>query len=88
MASVLPYLDAIFIETEVAGLLSEEPLRTRIDFGTKIFSANRRDQFLAYLQELRDRASDEHVELVHEVYGDGYLRPFTGVFRENEAGGG
>ncbi len=80
VAAVLPVCDAIFVDREVAALLNEEPLRTRIDFGTKVFSSRTRDRFIEYLDDLREAASDEHVAAVHEVYGDSYLRPSSAIF--------
>ncbi len=68
----------------MAGLLGEEPLRTQIDYGTRVFSWNTRHQFLDYLDELRAAVSDEHMELVRDIYGAGYLRPFTEVFAAQE----
>jgi hypothetical protein len=44
VAAVLPYCDAIWVDNEVAGLLGEEPLRTQIDDGTRVFSWNTRPQ--------------------------------------------
>lgn len=82
VATVLPYCDAVFVDNEIAGLLAEEPLRTRINYATLVFSPNRRDEFLAYLNTIREEASDEHTAFVREVYGEGYLRPFTGIFAQ------
>ena len=82
VAAVMPYCDAIWVDNEVAGLLSEEPLRTRIDYGTRVFSWNTRQQFLDYLDELHAGVSEEHVELIRDLYGEGYLRPFTELFAE------
>jgi hypothetical protein len=82
IATVLPYCDAVFIDNEIAGLLADEPLRTRIDFDTKVFSQNTRDAFIDYLDELLAAAPDGHVDLVRDVYGEGYLRPFTSVFEQ------
>jgi hypothetical protein len=76
----MPACDAIFVDNEVAAFLREEPLRSRLDFGTRVFSQRTKDQFVAYLDEIRASASDEHAEAVREVYGDGYLTPFTEVF--------
>jgi hypothetical protein len=84
VAAVLPYCDAIWVDNEVAGLLGEEPLRTQIDYGTRVFSWNTRQQFPDYLDELRAAVPTEHVELVRDVYGEGYLRPFTEVFAARE----
>jgi hypothetical protein len=80
VATVLPYCDAIFVDNAIAGLLNEEPLRARRGFPTRVFSANRRDEFLAYLDELRAAVPEEHVRLVSEVYGEGWLQPFAGAF--------
>ena len=80
VATVLPACDAIYVANEVAALLDEEPLRSQLDFGTLVFSHRTRHEFAAYLDEIRASASDEHVAAVREVYGDGYLTPFSGLF--------
>jgi hypothetical protein len=80
VAAVLPYCDAIWVDNEIAGLLGEEPLRTQIDYGTRVFSWNTRQRFLEYIEGLRAAVPESHVELVRNVYGNGYLRPFTEVF--------
>jgi hypothetical protein len=80
VASIMPACDAIFVDNEVAGLLREEPLRTRIDFGARVFSQRTRDEFLQYLHEILASASDEHIAAVREVYGESYLEPYTGLF--------
>lgn len=80
VATVMPACDAIFVDNEVAALLGEEPLRSLLDFGARVFSQRTRNEFAAYLDEIRDRASDEHEAAVREVYGESYLAPFTGIF--------
>jgi hypothetical protein len=80
VATVLPACDAIYVDNEVAALLAEEPLRTEIDFGAQVFSHRTRQEFATYLDEIRAGVSEEHVAAVREVYGDGYLTPFTGLF--------
>jgi hypothetical protein len=80
VATVMPYCDALFIDNEVAGFLGDEPLRTQLDYGTRIFAPNRRDDFAAYLDDLRADASDQHLRLVEEVYGADWATPFTTVF--------
>ena len=82
ISTVLPYCDAIFIDNEMANYLREEPLRSEIQWGTRVFSTNTREDFMAYLVDIRNEASEEHVGLVRQVYGDGYLRPFTEVLAE------
>lgn len=80
IATVMPACDAIYVDNEVAAFLNEEPLRTQLDFGTRVFSQRTRHEFAAYIDEIRDAATDEHVTAVREVYGDSYLTPFTGLF--------
>jgi len=80
IATVMPACDAIYVDNEVAALLNEEPLRTQLDFDTRVFSQRTRHEFAAYLDQIRDAATDEHVAAVREVYGDSYLTPFTGLF--------
>jgi hypothetical protein len=80
IATVMPACDAIYVDNEVAAFLNEEPLRTQLDFGTRVFSQRTRHEFAAYLDEIRDAAPSEHVAAVREVYGDGYLAPFTELF--------
>lgn len=75
VATVLPYCDAMFVDNELAGLLDEEPLRTNIDYDARVFSSNSRDDFLAFLRELRESLSDAYVEKVKEVYGEDWIRP-------------
>src|SRR5438128_10326689 len=55
--------------------VAEQPLRTRIDYGTVVFSPNRRERFGAYLDELRAAASEEHLQLMEDIYGADWARP-------------
>lgn len=80
VATVMPACDAIYVDNEVAALLAEEPLRTELSFGTRIFSQRTRHEFAEYVDGIREAASEEHVVAVREVYGDNYLTPFTGLF--------
>jgi hypothetical protein len=80
VATVMPACDAIYVDNEIATFLNEEPLRTRLGFGTRVFSQRTRHDFAAYLDEIREAATEEHVTAVREVYGDSYLTPFTGLF--------
>lgn len=80
IASFLPYCDAMFLDNECAGLLREEPLRTKLaPFGTRIFSGKTGDEFLAYLAGLEEQAGPEHVRLVADVYGDDWSVPYREI---------
>jgi hypothetical protein len=85
VSALLPYCDAMFLDNEMAGLLNEEPLRTRLDWGTRIFSWNTREQFLEYLDELRAAVPEEHVALVETVYGSDWDTPYTTMYEREHA---
>jgi hypothetical protein len=80
VATVLPACDAIYVDNEVAAMLGEEPLQTQLDFGARVFSRRTREEFAAYLDDLRAGASEEHVAAVREIYGDSYLEPASTIF--------
>jgi hypothetical protein len=81
IATVMPACDAMYVDNEVATLLAEEPLRTRLDFGARVFSQRTRHEFAEYLDEIRDAVSEERVAAVREVYGDSYLAVHWSVRR-------
>lgn len=86
IASFLPYCDAMFVDNECAGLLGEEPLRTKVRaFGTKLFSARTGEAFLEHLADLERLAGDDHVRLVARIYGDDWSTPFRDLLIHERA---
>jgi hypothetical protein len=80
IASFLPYCDAMFLDNECAGLLREEPLRTKLArFGTRIFSRRTGGAFLEYLSSLEHDAGADHVQLVADVYGEDWNVPYRQI---------
>ena len=80
ISAYLPYSDAVFIDDQFAGLLREEPLRSRLDaFQQRVFSNRSREAFLDWLRGIEGQAPPEHVTKVAEVYGDTWLTPFRSV---------
>lgn len=76
ISSLLPYCDAIFIDNAMAALLAEHPIAEEVArYGTRIFSPNTKDEFLAYLDEIEATASAEHLALVDDAYGETWLEP-------------
>ncbi|WP_204240566.1 hypothetical protein [Microvirga arvi] len=69
IASYAPYVDAMFLDKECAGLLRETPLREDLKLRARIFSLNTRQEFLDYLDELGDAASDEVRRYSKRLYG-------------------
>jgi hypothetical protein len=89
IAAFLPYCGAMFLDNECAGLLREEPLRTKLAaFNTRIFSSKNGDAFLEYLSTLEREAGADHVRLVSEIYGDDWSVPYRQILineRERQA---
>ncbi len=82
LSAYLPYCDAMFIDIEMHGLLGEKPLKTALDYGTKVFSHRSKEAFLNYLDEIERDAPDGHIAKVREVYGDAWEKPYLEVFHE------
>ena len=84
ISTLLPYCDAMFIDNECRGYLMEKPLCNEINYGTKVFSLNNKEEFMSYLDNMEKNASNEHMEAVHEVYGKDWPRPFTSLYKKGQ----
>lgn len=82
LSAYLPYCDAMFVDREMHGLLDEPPLKTALNFGTKVFSLRSKREFLNHLDQIENSASAEHLAKVREIYGDGWEKPYVEVFRK------
>ena len=80
ISTILPYSDTMFIDNECAGLMSEEPLKTELNYGSKVFSLSVRDKFDKYLTGIERSATPQHIAKVKEVYGEGWEKPYTGIY--------
>lgn len=69
ISTYAPYVDAMFVDNECAALLSEEPLKSDLDYRAEIFSLNTAQRFLDYLRALRAAASPEVEAAARELYG-------------------
>ena len=70
MSCLLPYCDAMFMDNEMANYWREiqgTPTR-RLPFETQVFSLSRKDDFLAYLDQLERSVSDEQRRIAIEIY--------------------
>lgn len=80
ISALLPYCDAMFIDSECHTFLKERPLCDKINYETKIFSVNNKLEFLKYLNEIKHDTPKEHFEKVKEVYGEDWPEPYTTMF--------
>jgi hypothetical protein len=74
VAHLLPYCDAMFLDKECRALMLNVPMHVRPDDAKKLYSMQVKVEFLAFLREIRDSITVEHVQAIREVYGDKDLR--------------
>lgn len=86
ISTLLPYCDAMLVDNECYGYLQEEPLRSQLGYGTRMFSLNTKEEFLAYLDRVREQIPKRHLELVEEVYGPDWGKPYTEMYRRQREG--
>lgn len=86
ISAYLPYCDAMFIDTECATILKEVPRdlpeEYKMEYGTKIFSPANREEFLAYLDDIYNSASADHMQAVKELGGDNHQPYWEILIRE------
>ena len=80
ISAMLPYCNAMFLDKECTALLNEQPLRTRLGSGTKVFSLNTKDEFVSFLNLIEAQAPREHLDKVREVYGDDWRKPYVTMY--------
>lgn len=83
ISSLLPYCDAMFIDNEFQSRLCDEPIKTQLGYSDKIFSLNRKKEFLEYLDDIEKKMTKSHLDLVNKVYGDWYNHPYVSMFQDN-----
>lgn len=64
-----PYVDAMFVDKEFDLLLRETPQLRALPLKAKIFSFHAPQRFMAYLDEIEARASDETRAYAERIYG-------------------
>lgn len=80
LGAYLPYCDAMFLDNEMAGYVSELQRSSRIPFATKIYSRNTASDFFAYLDALEAATPKEHMDKIKEVYGDAWATPYESMY--------
>ncbi|MCI0561771.1 MAG: hypothetical protein MN733_25065 [Nitrososphaera sp.] len=69
VSTLLPYCDAVFIDNHCRSLYEDIPKNRKLPFPTRIFSLSNKDDLLRYLNAIESSASQEHRQLVAELYG-------------------
>jgi hypothetical protein len=84
VSTLLPYCDAMFVDNGCRSLLNEIPQSHKLPYHCKVFSSKTSDDFLQYLRDIRNSATPEHIEQLHQVYGDDVLKPPTSIYGVGE----
>jgi hypothetical protein len=75
VSTLLPYCDAMFMDNGCRALWQDIPREHKLPFPCLMFSPNTGADFIRYLKNIRDSASQEHLKLISEVYGADPLKP-------------
>lgn len=70
ISTLLPYCDAMFMDNGCRAILQDIPQSHRPEGVDRVYSMNRKIEFLDYLRTVHASASSEHLELVKQVYGE------------------
>lgn len=70
----------MFIDKEFQTRLCNEPLKSRLNLCGNMYSLNKIDEFMAYLDSIEANMSKKHLEAVHSAYGNWYEIPYTAMF--------
>lgn len=81
ISTLLPYCDAMFIDNECHSLLRERPLCDRIEYGTRFFSQNTKEDFLVYLNEIEKNMPVDLLDKVKKVYGENWGEPYLDLYK-------
>lgn len=81
ISSLMPYCDAMLIDSQFAGYLRESPLNKFVNYKTKIFSYKTRNDFMQFLDDIENEgATKEHINVLNEVYGKWWTISFPSPF--------
>lgn len=84
VSTLLPYCDAMFVDNGCRSLLNEIPRAHKLPYKCAVFSSKTSSKFLKYLDEIRNSATPEHLQLLKEVYGPTVLQPPRSIYGVGE----
>jgi hypothetical protein len=89
ISSYLPYCDALFVDKESAMLLREFPKGTPskfrlAEFNACIFSLANKEQFLDYLDQLVLDIPAEQLEILKDMEGEDYGKPYWSIIEHEK----
>ena len=89
ISSYLPYCDAMFVDIQSARILRELPSDTpkhlRLDeYNTRIFTLNQKEEFLEYLESVVSELPAEQVQVLQDVEGEDFTKPYWSIIEEEK----
>ncbi|MBK8093422.1 MAG: hypothetical protein IPK32_15945 [Verrucomicrobiaceae bacterium] len=85
IAAYLPYCDAIFVDSQMHGLLKSKRVRGLSYCKALVHSTDNKGEFIAYLDSILNEAPEEHLEIVKRLYGERWLEPYFDVLKHDKA---
>lgn len=90
ISSYLPYCDAMFVDKQSARMLRELPKNAPAylrlgEFDTKIFSLNKKEDFLNYLESIVNELPNEQMEALMDVEGENFIEPYWSIIEHEKA---
>ncbi|QQR79087.1 MAG: hypothetical protein IPJ68_02320 [Candidatus Moraniibacteriota bacterium] len=81
ISTLLPYVDAMLVDREMAGLLSFGDVQRKIaKYDTKILSLADKEDIFGYLDSIEAKMTPQHLKLVEEVYGKDWVKPYLEMY--------
>lgn len=85
ISAYMPYCDAIFVDSQMHGLLKSRRVKGLSYCKAVVFSTDNKDEFLAYLDSILNAAPARHLEIVKRLYGERWLEPYFDVLKHDKA---
>lgn len=84
ISTLLPYCDAMMIDTECYLFLNEPDVQQYLDYDTRLFCKKNRDEFMDYLNQIEVNMTSEHRKVITSVYGKDWERPYYNIFERTK----
>jgi len=81
IASLAPYCDVMFMDNECKTIVSQNQSKVGLSLKARLFSQNKKQGFIDYLDEIENNADHKHLELVKKVYGEDWGKPYLEIFQ-------
>lgn len=78
---LLPYCDAILVDRDMYSILNFGKVKKITDiYKTKVLSLSNKDDLFQFLENIKNKSSQNHFKLIEKVYGKGWDQPFYTMY--------